>query len=51
MNTQGRPGANPVVALSFTELLERMLDNGGRLYWLGQQFVGHGDAELYTRRR
>jgi hypothetical protein len=49
-NTQGRPGANPVLALSFTELLERLLDSGGRPYWLDPQFVGYGDAEQYTRR-
>jgi hypothetical protein len=50
VNTQGRPGANPVVALSFTELLERLLDSGGRPYWFNPQFVSYGDAELYTRR-
>jgi hypothetical protein len=48
--TQNRPGQNPIVALSFTELLERLLDSGGRLYWLDPQFVGYGDAEQYTRR-
>jgi hypothetical protein len=48
--TQGKPGKNPVVALSFTELLERMLDGRGRLYWLDPQFRGYGDAEQYTRR-
>jgi hypothetical protein len=48
-NTQGHPGKNPVVALSFTELLERLLDSGGRPYWLDSQFVGYGDAEEYTR--
>jgi hypothetical protein len=49
-SSQGKPGKNPVVALSFTELLEGMLDSGGRLYWLKPQFVGYGDAEQYTRR-
>jgi hypothetical protein len=48
--TQGQPGKNPVVALSFTELLERLLDSGGQPYWLDPQFTGYGDAELYTRR-
>jgi hypothetical protein len=48
--TQGRPGHNPVMALSFTELLERLLDSGGRPYWLDPSFAGYGDAELYTRR-
>lgn len=51
VNTQGRPGENPVVALSFTELLERLLDSGGRPYWLNSGFVSYGDAEQYTRRR
>ncbi|MCI0377080.1 MAG: DUF4419 domain-containing protein [Gemmataceae bacterium] len=50
-DTIGRPGANPVVALSFTELLERLLDSGGRPFWLEPEFVGYGDAEQYTRRR
>jgi hypothetical protein len=49
-DTQGRPGQNPVVALSFTEVLERLLESGGRPYWLDQRFSGYGDAELYTRR-
>ncbi len=49
-STQGQPGKNPVVAVSFTELLERMLDSGARPYWQDPQFVGYGDAEEYTRR-
>jgi hypothetical protein len=49
-DTQGRPGQNPVIALSFTELLERMLDEGWPPYWLVPQYVGYGDAEEYTRR-
>lgn len=49
-DTQGKRGQNPIVALSFTELLERMLDGGGRPYWLNPQFVSYGDAEEYTRR-
>jgi hypothetical protein len=49
-NTQGRPGENPVIALSFTELLERILDSDGRPYWLAPQFAGYGDAEEFTRR-
>jgi hypothetical protein len=48
--TQGQPGKNPVVALSFTELLERLLESGGRPHWLSSKFVGYGDAEQYTRR-
>jgi hypothetical protein len=49
--TQNKPGLNPVVALSFTELLERLLEGGEQPYWLAPQLVSHGDAELYTRRR
>jgi hypothetical protein len=49
--TRNRPGMNPVVALSFTELLERVLDGGGKPYWLGPQFTSYGDAELFTRRK
>jgi hypothetical protein len=48
--TQGRPGQNPVIALSFTELLERMLGQSGTPYWLDPRFTGYGDAEQYTRR-
>ena len=42
---------NRVVALSFTELLERLLDSGGKPYWLDPKFAGYGDAELDTRRK
>ena len=49
-STEGKPGQNPVVALSFTELLERILDGGGRPYWLDPSFVNYGDAEQHTRR-
>jgi hypothetical protein len=48
--TAGVPDQNPVVALSFTELLERLLAENGRRYWLDPDFVGYGDAEEYTRR-
>lgn len=48
--TRGVAGANPVVAVSFTELLDRLLANGGRPYWLDAGFVSHGDAERFTRR-
>jgi hypothetical protein len=48
--TQGQAGMNPVVALSFMELLERLLDGGRRPYWLDPHFVDYGDAELFTRR-
>ena len=48
--TRGQPGRNPVVALSFSELLERLLDGDGTPYWLDPAFAGYGDAELYTPR-
>lgn len=41
----GIVGSQPVIALSFTELFERLLDNGGRRwYWLADDFVPLGDA-------
>jgi hypothetical protein len=49
--TRNRPGANPVVALCFTELLESLLDSGGKPAWLEPDFAGYGDAELFTRRK
>lgn len=49
--TENRPGTNPVVALSFTELLQRLLDGTGQPYWLEPNFVSYGDAELFTRRK
>lgn len=48
--TTGKAGANPVVAVSFTELLERLLASGGAPYWLDSEFAGYGDAEEFTRR-
>jgi hypothetical protein len=48
--TRNRPGANPVVALCFTELLEGLLESAGTPAWLAPNFAGHGDAELFTRR-
>jgi hypothetical protein len=46
---QNKAGLNPVVALSFTELLEGLLGSA-QSYWLKPQFVSYGDAELFTRR-
>lgn len=41
----GVPGACVIVALSFTELLARLLDNqGGYWYWLVDGGPGYGDA-------
>ena len=45
--TQGEPGQNPVIALSFTELLQRLLDSRDRPYWNESQFIPYGDAEDY----
>ncbi|MEZ5977716.1 MAG: SMI1/KNR4 family protein [Planctomycetota bacterium] len=42
--TAGEPGYSMVIALSFTEFLERMLAAGGRNYWLEESFNGYGDA-------
>jgi len=46
----GVPGSCPVVARSFTDLLERLLAaKGSELYWLEPQFKNLGDAyELIT---
>jgi hypothetical protein len=49
--TRNKLGANPVVALSFTELLESLLGSGGKPAWLEPGFVGYGYAELFTRRQ
>jgi antitoxin YokJ len=41
----GVPGSSSVVALSFTDLLERLLAaRGGHWYWLEPDFVSLGDA-------
>jgi hypothetical protein len=50
-STQGKPGKNPVIAISFTELLERLMDGDGQPYWLEGQYVPYGDAEEFTRRK
>lgn len=41
----GVPGSSAVIALSFTDLLERLLAaRGGHWYWLEPDFVSLGDA-------
>jgi hypothetical protein len=40
-------GNERVVALSFTELLERMLDSEGAWFWEAEGFVGYGKAREY----
>ena len=43
--THGFAGQTPVIARSFTDLLERLLDNGGAYpYWLRDDFESLGDA-------
>ena len=48
-DAQGRPAANPVVAMSIAELLARLLDSGGDRSWLKDD-RGYGDAEDFTIR-
>jgi antitoxin YokJ len=44
-DSHGIAGSCAIVALSFTELLRRLLAaNGGYWYWLDESFEGHGDA-------
>lgn len=41
----GIPGSCPVIAVSFSDLIKRMLQNGGRhWYWLQPYFDSLGDA-------
>ncbi len=49
-DTLDKPGQNPVIALSFTEFLQRALASDGKLYWNDPVFAGYGDADQYTRR-
>lgn len=49
-DTRNCPGANPVVALSSTQLLESLPDSGGKPAALAPEFAGYGGAELFTRR-
>lgn len=43
--TYGMPGDSPIIAASFTQLLERLLEHSGeRFYWLQDDFVPIGDA-------
>jgi len=39
-----------VIAMTFTELLERLLDGTNQPYWEQPLFVPYGDAEDYTFR-
>jgi hypothetical protein len=47
--TVGRPRKSPVVALSFIELLDRLLKSGGQPYWKQADFEPYGDVEQFTR--
>jgi hypothetical protein len=46
----GIPGQNPVVAMTFTELLERLLASSIQPYWDQPKFKPYGDAEDYIIR-
>jgi hypothetical protein len=50
--TRGVNGENPVIALSFTELLSRLLNESNltQLYWQSPDFEAHAGAEQFTRR-
>jgi antitoxin YokJ len=44
-DVHGIVGSDPVIARSFAELFERLLDSGGgHWYWLEPDFVSLGDA-------
>jgi len=45
-----RPERNLIVALSFGEFLERLLDAKGEAYWLESGFSDYGDAKQIARR-
>jgi hypothetical protein len=41
----GVPGSDPIIAQSFTDLIERLYKNGGQhWYWLESNFTSLGDA-------
>jgi hypothetical protein len=42
--TFGSPGYCSVIALSFTELLNRLAEAGDTAFWLDEHFRGYGDA-------
>lgn len=43
--THGLIGDTPIIAMSFTELLQQLLQHKGKLiYWLDESFVALGDA-------
>jgi hypothetical protein len=50
LETIGTAGANPVIAYSFSELLQRVLDSRGKLFWLEPGFKSYGDADQFIRR-
>ena len=50
-DTRGIPGRNPVVALTFEEVLVRLVEESGSTEWLSEAASkGYGDAEEHTRR-
>jgi hypothetical protein len=48
--TKDRAGRNPVIARSFTELLERLLEGGKNSYWRQPGHSVYGYGELYAGR-
>ncbi len=50
VNSEREPKLNPIVAFSFLELLERLLDNGGKPYWKEAKFQSDANAEQFTPR-
>jgi hypothetical protein len=49
--TQGMEGKNPVIAMSFTELLQRLtlVSDAKGFYWDQSDFTSYGDAMEFTR--
>lgn len=50
LSSIGKAGKNPVVAFSFSELLQRLLDSGGKVFWRETGFKAYGDADEFIRR-
>lgn len=44
IETHANPDESPIVAKSFTELLERLVSNIKEWYWLNDSFESYGDA-------
>ena len=45
LETHANPGSSLIIAKSFTELLEKLLESKGEnWFWIKDDFVGYGDA-------